>query len=65
MSKAPSDATQLRTMRRELKRTHDELIFSKRMVLEARGRASRAEGELADWKRRFDLLLARTPKELS
>ena len=61
MSKKPSDATLLRTARREIKilqRLRDSLTISRGQCLE---RAVKAEQEAIDWRRRFDMLLIRTP----
>ena len=63
MSRKPSVETELRTVRAEFKRyraAYDERI---RDCTAFRLRAIKAEEECAEWKRRFDLLLDRTPKE--
>ena len=59
MSKAPSAETQLRSAKKELKRVVDErnAAIAQREVY--RARATKAEQEVAEWKRRFDTLLAR------
>lgn len=62
MSKQPSDATTIRTLRRDLRSEHE---ISRRLTQEnhvLRGRLTKAEQETAEWKRRFDLLLSRTPE---
>lgn len=63
MSKAPSTETQLRTAKRELALTRDDLDLCKRQREDARAQAHRLANELAEWKARFDKLLDRTPKE--
>lgn len=63
MSKAPSLATQLRTANRALKESAAALDRAQAKLTEYRARATKAEQECAEWKRRFDLLLERTPKE--
>ena len=63
MSRKPSPETELRAVRAEFSRfqaTYDERI---RECTAFRLRAIKAEEECAEWKRRFDLLLERTPKE--
>lgn len=57
MPRAPSYATQLRTMRAELKRTAAEAFEWRRQCYAFRARATKAEQECAEWRRRFDLLL--------
>lgn len=68
MSKAPSAETQLRTARKDLKgacRKNMELageINKLRLALaEARGKETKALQEIAEWRKRFDDLLARVP----
>lgn len=59
MSKAPSDATQLRTLKSEFNRL--KLEFNQ-MTTERnayRTRAGKAEQEAAEWRVRFDDLLRR------
>lgn len=61
MSRKPSPETELRTVRREIKRWkagYDERVKD---CTAFRLRAIKAEEEAADWRKRFDLLLARTP----
>jgi hypothetical protein len=61
LSRKPSPETELRTVRRELKKWkagYDERVKD---CTAFRMRAIKAEEESADWKRRFDLLLARSP----
>lgn len=59
MSRAPSEATQIRTLRAELKRAHNETLAARNQCAEYRARATRAEQEAAEWKARFDILLRR------
>ena len=61
MGKAPSEATQLRTARRELKEAKKEIVMLVRDRNEYRARATKAEQEATDWRSRFDQLLAREP----
>jgi FtsZ-binding cell division protein ZapB len=62
MSRAPSAETQLKNLRR----LHNELqreLNTARIAADAyRARATKAEQEAADWRKRFDALLAREPK---
>ena len=58
MSKPQSPATELRYVRADL-REHEKLLKECRAQLEHyRGRASKAEADAAEWKQRFDRLLA-------
>ena len=61
MSKQPSEKTQLASERRHNKRLLGEMHAVVRERDSYRIRATKAEQELAEWKKRFDLLLARTP----
>jgi predicted RNase H-like nuclease (RuvC/YqgF family) len=61
MSRIPSDATALKNCRAELRRMNEENGQLKASLSEYRGRASKAEAEVAEWKRRFDILLSREP----
>lgn len=61
MSKQPSEATQIRNLNRDLRDRDAQLSRLKATVNEYRARATKAEQECAEWKRRFDLLLERTP----
>lgn len=59
--KKPSDATLLRSARsenKELQQIRTELVRERDIY---RARATKAEQEVAEWKRRFDALLERTP----
>ena len=58
MSRAPSVITQLKNLRRENKRISDALTDAQRELTAYRGRASKAEAEAAEWKKRFDILLS-------
>lgn len=53
----PSEATQLRAARREVKSLQDTLAALRGSENSYRVRATRAETEVAEWKRRFDDLL--------
>lgn len=64
MSRVPSAETQLKCLRREHKRLSDALTEAQRELTAYRGRASKAEAETAEWKKRFDILLSREPKPL-
>lgn len=57
MSKAPSEATQIRTLKRRLTQAERQvdLVFH-RFEFE-RKRADTAEQDAAEWKARFDVLL--------
>jgi hypothetical protein len=59
MARLPSEATQLRTAKREAKELRDELWQVKQERHRALVRLSKAEDELAEWKERFDILLRR------
>ena len=61
MSKAPSILTQFKNLRREHKRISDALTDAQRELTYYRGRASKAEADAAEWKKRFDILLSREP----
>lgn len=61
MARPPSDKTALANMRRELKQVRKDLSSRSLECDRYRRRATQAEQELAEWKKRFDLLLARTP----
>jgi Tfp pilus assembly protein PilO len=61
MSRLPSEATQLRTARAEIKRLEAQLIEYKRAFENTRMRAVNAERERDEWKQRFDVLLRREP----
>lgn len=63
MSRAPSVETQLRNVKSELAREEKRARQFASERDQYRIRATKAEQEVAEWKRRFDLLLERTPKE--
>lgn len=77
MTKAPSAATKLRTAMRNIKHLQEVRNTAMRDIKRLqearnaaaaareayRARATKAEQEVAEWKARFDALLARTPKE--
>lgn len=60
MSKAPSEATQLRNAKATIKRLEAESELFQRQSGVWHTRAVKAEKELDEWKTRFDLLLRRT-----
>jgi len=64
--------TEIRNLKRamnELKRENTAERDARRVLLmerdEARGRLNRANEEIADWKKRFDLLLSKLREEAS
>lgn len=61
MSRAPSDATMLRSARKEIRDLERQIAGTIKDREAYRVRATKAEQECAEWKRRFDLLLARVP----
>lgn len=61
MPRARSDATELRRLRRNLKLRETEVCTVRTQMAEYRSRMNRAEGEVSEWKKRFDLLLKREP----
>jgi hypothetical protein len=63
MKSPRSLALVVRDVRRELKQERARLIAAAQHGERYRSRAMKAEQDVADWKRRFDLLLARTPQE--
>lgn len=66
MGRQPSDKTLLATERRENKRLRQELNALRLVESGYRARATKAEQEVSEWKRRFDDLLRvkTTPVEL-
>ena len=62
MAKQPSEATQLRTLRTTLKLAQMERAEAERQCAVFRARASRAEQDASEWKKRFDLLLEKSPR---
>jgi predicted nucleic acid-binding Zn-ribbon protein len=63
MSRKASDTTLLRAARSELREQQRQINTMRIELAHYRGRASKAESEEADWRKRFDILLERTPKE--
>ena len=63
MSKKPSPETQLRTATREIHHLISRVAACSTERAAYRVRATQAEQEATEWKRRFDQLLARMPKE--
>ena len=59
MSKLPSEATQIRYLKRELSDLRSELANALTSTATYRARATKAEREAAEWKQRFDILLRR------
>ena len=59
MSKAPSDATQLRNVKAELRRIILALRETEKLRKGYSERATKYEQECAEWKARFDILLRR------
>jgi len=62
MAREASTATLYRNALRELKHLRKEYAESRSEAIGYRIRASKAEDEVAEWEKRFDALLARTPK---
>jgi len=65
MSKPPSEATQLRTAKREAKELTGENWRLRNEVDHFRARATKAEQQCAEWKERFDILLRRDQEKPS
>lgn len=63
MATTRSDATELKYARSEIKELKAKLGTSTSELNHYRARATKAEQEVAEWKRRFDQLLARDNKE--
>lgn len=59
MSRVPADKTALKTARRVNKGLLIELARANATSAEYRIRATKAETEAADWKKRFDTLLSK------
>lgn len=59
----PSPETELRTLRREVKRLLSYRLDAEQTMAIQRGQITKAQQETAEWKRRFDALLERTPKD--
>lgn len=64
MSRLPSAETQLRHARGDLHRTKQELSSLKEVAESYRIRATKAEQEVSEWKRRFDALLKILPEKV-
>jgi hypothetical protein len=62
VSRKPSPETECRYLRAELRRETNAHSTTKADRENYRIRATKAEQELAEWKRRFDALLLRTPE---
>jgi hypothetical protein len=62
MSRKPSDATVVRRLRADLNRAESDKNTLNANCLQWRARATKAEQEAAEWRKRFDALLERTPK---
>jgi predicted nucleic acid-binding Zn-ribbon protein len=63
MSKLPSAETQLRTVKSNLNDALKELKQTGIAVEHYRARSTKAEQEVAEWKRRFDALLKILPEK--
>lgn len=61
--KKPSAETELRNLKRDYRDCQGIARKWESLAQEYRTRATKAEQEVAEWKRRFDVLLERTPKE--
>lgn len=59
MSKAPSDATKLRELKRQYAALSVQYLTASRERDQYRARATKAEQEAAEWRSRFDVLLRR------
>lgn len=62
MGRQASDKTMLASERRLVRRLRTEMAEVQTALNTYRFRATKAEQELVEWKKRFDLLLARTPQ---
>ena len=62
MSKKPSAETELKTTKRQLKDILNERDRYRIEANQLRQFLFQANEQIEEWKRRFDLLLARTPK---
>jgi hypothetical protein len=63
VSRMPSTETRLRTLQREHKLLQQNYALVRGESTKYRERATKAEQECAEWKRRFDLLLSREQPE--
>lgn len=57
----PSPATENKTLKRDLKLARAEASHYRLQMTVAEGRLTKAQQETAEWKRRFDALLANIP----
>jgi hypothetical protein len=64
MSRMPSAETQLRAERRENNALRSQLEAARIDCTAYRTRATKAEQEVAEWKRRFDALLKIVPEKV-
>lgn len=64
MSRPVSDATALRNVRAYLRSANKQLDAARAEAISYRIRATKAEQEVAEWRRRFDVLLVRDQREL-
>jgi hypothetical protein len=55
----PSAETELRSLRRDLREAKLFWNQYQREAMTLRGQLNKSQGETAEWKRRFDLLLAK------
>lgn len=65
MSKAPSEATQIRNLKRDLTEARSVNSNCLRSLGEYRSRATKAEQEAKEWRDRFDTLLRVTEAKLN
>lgn len=59
MSKPPSEATQIRSLKSQVKEVFEDKQAAEKARDIWRARATKAEEEAAEWKARFDLLLSK------
>ncbi len=59
MSRAPSPATEIRSLKHENKELRSRALFLERDCRVYRSRASKAEKDMSEWKDRFDILLSK------
>jgi len=64
MSKQPSEATQIRRLKQALRKSEIDAQAFRDRLTEARHKLNAAELDAAEWKGRFDALLAKC-KELT
>lgn len=63
MAKAPSPETQIRNLKRQLKAMTADMAEYRLQARVYEGRLTKAQQECAEWKKRFDALLAHGIKE--